>query len=451
MSEDNTENTTNNTKWGIRNVDLYQKKQYNAEKHDAEENAEEAMNIQKEQLKNLQAADFSGFGDFDEILKTVKEAPIEKTEEYKLKKFNEMINKKNLELDGNEDENIQAIRAVYPDFMKRLEAAQTVTFMKRAGSGIMKKLTAIREDAEKCFLLNVLSEVLCKGNSTDVHPSSEDAQKFLECLQTSQSYIKTIGNKTIEAVYNGTYKDLIQQEEENGTPMELENPKLSEMDIENEDNENSDSLAEKAWKNKAMKWKKKRQIGSTVMTLILLKERANEVQRRKILTGEEDANTEKAVKIGRDVKSAKELREDSKAIKKPQEEENEEESEESEEEEVFSENEENKEADRMLTKLREKRKRIEDSRKERLEKQREIEENEDNERRPVGKVIQHGRGFTKQRKPQHARLRIRKLYDRKTRHDNKVSKKLARPVGAKYSGERKIDDMAIHSVKLSRD
>ena len=92
--------------------------------------------------------------------------------------------------------------------------------------------------------------------------------------------------------------------------------------------------------------------------------------------------------------------------------------------------------------MKEKRKEIEEKRKIRLTHA----ERDENEHRPVDKVVKHGRGYTRGRKPQHAKKRIRKQFDKKMKKLEKATPKAGKALN--YKGEKKIDDMKRSSVRL---
>ena len=469
--------------WGTHVESYYQKKRDKELKNDEfiEEEAKEAQRIQKELLSNIKVSDYAIDDDFAEMMKRAKEAPPEETEEFQLKKFNEMIQTTTKQIDGNEEERIQKIKEVYPNILKGIQLASKSSFEKKKEGGILGKVTEYRERIEMGLVLNTLCEMLCCGDNPNEHPVEERCETYRELFGKMNEMMKTIGKPTIQAFYDGTYDELIKEqqanekmeeenedeesddEEMNGDEMENEfeeDDGENEEESDDEDDEDDkfemsidedvmeDALGDLLSDDEAEQMKKRKELLKTEQPNVeaqdratwldgddfdsdemeleekLLAELAASKQNQRKVNGEDDAemkkiNIEKMLPKS-ERKENKELNNKEKKGKK----------------ELSPE-----ELERQL--LKEKRKEIEEKRKIRLTH---AEREEMDDHRPVNKVVKHGRGDTRGRKPQHAKKRIRRQYDRKMRRMEKAMPKAGKALN--YKGEKKIDDKKISSVRL---
>ncbi|BFU25221.1 neurofilament medium polypeptide, putative [Entamoeba histolytica HM-3:IMSS] len=445
--------------WG-KNTDVYYQKKRDKElKNDEfiEGDAEEAQRIQKELLSNLKVSDFGGDEEFEQLMKKTKEAPPEETEEFQLKKFNEMIDSTNVQIEGNDEERIKIIKEMFPELLQRILLANKISFEKSKEGGVLGKFTSLREKVESGLILNVLIEILCKGDGREEHPIVETCKTYQQLFENIKEITKKIGKQTIKSFYDGTYKEEYKEDKEQSieegeedTEIKDNNNIITEMSEEEENEEEKmeeseeeginisgmdmeDALGDFVDEEEMKEIKKCQELQKVNQPNIdetdkanwidnedfdsdevqleekLLAELALKKQSQRKASGEEDVAVKKTTTLMKPSKKQSKINQEDEEIK-------------------------------TTSSLR---KEIENKRKLRLTKAQKEENDIDNYHRPVDKVVEHGRGLTRGRKPQNARTKMRAKYEKRTKKIKQIN---TESHSFNYKGEKKIED----GKKLSR-
>ncbi|EDR24005.1 neurofilament medium polypeptide, putative [Entamoeba dispar SAW760] len=446
--------------WG-KNTDVYYQKKRDKElKNDEfiEGDAEEAQRIQKELLSNLKVSDFGGDEEFEQLMKKTKEAPPEETEEFQLKKFNEMIDSTNVQIEGNDEERIKIIKEMFPELLQRILLASKISFEKSKEGGVLGKFTSLREKVESGLILNVLIEILCKGDGREEHPIVETCKTYQQLFENIEETTKKIGKQTIKSFYDGTYKEEYKEseeqineegeedteikgnsslnemsEEEDNKEQKMEESEEEEEGININDMDMEDALGDFVDEEEMKEIKQRQELQKVNQPNIdetdkanwidnddfdsdevqleekLLAELASKKQSQRKASGEEDVIVKKTTTLIKPSKKQSKINQEDEEIK-------------------------------TTSSLH---KEIENKRKLRLTKAQKEEKDIDNYHRPVDKVVEHGRGLTRGRKPQNSRTKMRAKYEKRTK---KIKQTNTESHSFNYKGEKKIED----GKKLSR-
>ena len=448
--------------WGGSKDVYYQNKRNKETKQDdfIDGDVEEGMRLQKQLLSTLKNTDFGGDDDFNKLLERAKDNPLQGTDEFQLKKFDESLTSTLPKIAQNTEEGINTIKELYPELMNKLQMVSDLKFTKAKKGGVMGQISKLRQCVESGLTIGLICELLCMGDGRERHPIVDSNDEYVEKMKYANTILDQVKNN-MKAFYEGTYVEPKENEKIEEQPAEneeiegleemeaveqdeddVEQGDLDEMSEEGENDEQSENgefenegsqneFSEDSEDEQLEKEEKMIPQGERANWLDnegsmdsdeeklqeqLLFQMAQERRQSRVESGETDAKV-------RQNKQLQQLSTKLEKTKKMNEKRGKEEHDELEEEEK-------EEKDTI--------KKLENKRKVRLSKKQQDEDGR--MRRPVSKVIEYSRGNTKGRKNMTSRVRERTKYEKRMR---KIEKYLHNDTNgnsfSKYTGEKKIN------------